>query len=66
MGKVAAVYVVYEDSGYLTESVRRIYYCVDKILFLLNFNPWNGTPNDEGLIETYRTILNMYDPLKKD
>lgn len=63
--KVAAVYVVYEDSGYLTESVRRVYYCVDKILFLLNFNPWNGTPNDAGLVDTYRTILNMYDPLKK-
>jgi hypothetical protein len=65
MSKVAAVYVVYEDSGYLTESVRRAYYCVDKILFLLNFNPWNGTPNNSGLVETYKTVLNMYDPLKK-
>lgn len=65
MSKVAAVYVVYEDSGYLTESVRRCYYCVDKILFLLNFHPWNGSLNNAGLMNTYQTIVNMYDPLKK-
>lgn len=65
MSKVAAVYVVYEDSGYLEESVRRVYYAVDKILFLLNFNPWNGSPNDSGLVETYKSVLMMYDPLKK-
>jgi len=63
--KVAAVYVVYEDSGYLAESVRRCYYCVDKIVFLLNFHPWNGSVNDAGLLSTYQTILNIYDPLKK-
>lgn len=65
MSQVAAVYVVYEDSGYLSESVRRVYYAVDKILFLLNFNPWNGSANDSGLLETYKTVLNIYDPLKK-
>jgi hypothetical protein len=65
MSKVAAVYVVYEDSGYLTESVRRCYYCVDKIVFLLNFHPWNGSANHAGLLNTYQTIINMYDPLKK-
>ena len=62
MAKVAAVYCVYEDSGFLTESVRRIYHLVDKVIFLLNFQPWNGHGDPSYLDATFDTIQNMLDP----
>ena len=63
--KVAATYVVYEDSGFLEESVSRIYPLVDKILFLLSTRPWNGEPDNSLLQKTYRTILDFNDPDNK-
>lgn len=65
MGKFAAVYCVYENSGFLAESVRRVYPLMDKILFLLNFQPWNGKGNDKLLLRTYQDILEMFDPYGK-
>ena len=63
--KVAATYVVYENSGFLEESVSRIYPLVDKILFLLSTRPWNGKPDNDLLEKTYRNILDFQDPEKK-
>lgn len=65
MSKIAAVYCVYEDSGFLHESVRRIYDLMDKIVFLVNFKPWNGNGNKKFIEDTFSTILNIYDPDKK-
>lgn len=65
MSKVAAVYCVYEDSGFLAESVRRVYPLVDKIIFMLNFRPWNGEGSNHHIELTYRTILEMFDPNRK-
>lgn len=65
MAKVGAVYCVYEASTFLSESVQRIYPLVDKVLFLLNFNPWYGESISEALINTYRMILSMPDPDNK-
>ena len=63
--KIAAVYCVYEDSGFLHESVRRIYGLMDKIVFLVNFKPWNGNGDSKYIQDTYSTILNIFDPDKK-
>jgi len=65
MQKVAAVYCVYENSGFLAESVRRVYPLMDKILFLLNFKPWNGEGDYKIVEQTYSDILKMYDPHHK-
>lgn len=65
MGKFGAVYCVYENSGFLAESVRRVYPLMDKIIFLLNFQPWNGKGNDALLLRTYQDIVEMFDPHNK-
>ena len=65
MQKIAAVYCVYENSGFLAESVRRVYPLMDKILFLLNFKPWNGQGDYKIIEQTYSDILKMYDPHHK-
>ena len=63
--KICAGYCVYENSGFLEESVYRVYPLMDKILFSLNTRPWNGDPDNNILAETYNTIINMPDPDKK-
>lgn len=38
---------------------------MDRILFLVNFKPWNGEGNQKHIENTYATILNIFDPDKK-
>jgi hypothetical protein len=57
-----AQYVVYEDSGFLAESVLRIYPLVQKILFLVGLEPWNGKGDRRFPKETLATIMSMDDP----
>lgn len=65
MKNFGAQYVVYEDSGFLPESVLRIYPLVKKIVFLVGIEPWFGK-GDLGIPkQTLATILGMYDPEKK-
>jgi hypothetical protein len=63
--KVGAAYCVYEDSGTLNESIRRIYSLVDHVLILLSFEPWNGVANIDASLETYKKASEIYDPDNK-
>src|SRR5262245_44262688 len=65
MKKFGAQYCVYEDSGFLAESVRRIYPMMDKILFLVGLEPWKGQGNVKYPAETLKTIATLPDPQKK-
>jgi len=65
MEKVGAAYCVYEDTGTLNESIRRIYDLVDKVVVLLNYEPWNGVPDIEASFETYKKVRDVYDPNNK-
>lgn len=38
---------------------------MDKIVFLVNFKPWNGHGDKKFIEDTYSTILNIFDPDKK-
>lgn len=60
-----AVYCVYEDSGFLEESIRRIYGLVDKVVLLVNFAPWNGKVYKDYNKETYLKVSDFFDPLNK-
>jgi hypothetical protein len=62
---VGAVYCTYEDSGFLAESVARIYPLMKCILFLLNRKMWRGGEYPDILTETFRTIITLPDPDKK-
>lgn len=62
---IGAVYCVYDESGFLQESVNRIYPVMDKIIFLLNFKPWYGQVNTNVAINTYEKILSFNDPNNK-
>lgn len=62
---IGAAYCVYENSGFLQESIRRIYPLMKKILILLNFRPWNGEGDPARLHETLDDIRNFYDPDRK-
>lgn len=62
MKTFGAQYCVYEDSGFLAESVLRIYPLVKKILFLVGFEPWYGKGDLGFPKETLATIFGMYDP----
>jgi len=65
MKSVGAVYCVYDDSGFLAESVKRVYPLMDKILFLVNFKPWCGDPDPSAVSRTINTITSMPDPDNK-
>lgn len=65
MKTFGAVYVVYENSGYLAESVLRIYPLVKKIVFLVGFEPWYGRGDPAFPQATMKTIYEMYDPDNK-
>lgn len=40
---IGAVYVIYEESGWLSASFRSVYPAVDYVLFLVGDRPWHGT-----------------------
>lgn len=65
MSKIGAVYCVYEDSGFLEESIQRIYSLMDKVVILIGFKPWNGIGNPESPKQTYNKCIGMHDPDKK-
>jgi len=65
MNTIGAQYCVYEDSGTLVESIRRIYRLMDKILILFNYNPWCGVANLETSFETYKKVREIPDPDNK-
>ena len=65
MKNIGAVYCVYENSGYLEESIRRIYELMDKIIILLNPKPWNSEGNDAIPKETFGQLSQIFDPLNK-
>lgn len=62
---VGAVYCVYEDSGYLTESISRIYPLVKSILILIGHNPWKGEGITGIFPATIQTIAQIPDPEEK-
>ena len=62
MKSFGAEYVVYEDSGFLTESVTRIYPLMDKVLFLVGMGPWNGDRDPITVAKTLATIQGIPDP----
>jgi hypothetical protein len=62
MKTFGAQYCVYEDSGFLAESVLRIYPLVKKILFLVGFEPWYGKGDLQIPKETLAAIFSIYDP----
>ena len=62
---LGAVYCIYENSGFLEESVKRIYPVVEKIVFLVNKNTWCGN-TDTGIIQgTFTEIVGLPDPDNK-
>lgn len=65
MKRFGAQYVVYEDSGFLAESVLRIYPLVSKILFMVGIDPWNGQGDRRYPKETLGKIMDMDDPEHK-
>jgi hypothetical protein len=62
---VGAVYCVYEDSGFLQESVERVYNSVDMIVFLVGTSTWCGHGNKTFVSETINKIRNFNDPDNK-
>lgn len=65
MKTLGAQYVIYENSGFLAESVWRIYPLVDKIVFLVGQSPWNGERNPAIINTSLTEITSMPDPDKK-
>jgi hypothetical protein len=63
--KIGAVYCIYEDSGFMAESVRRLYPLMDCILILIDKVPWNGILDSQILQETYRKAREIDDPDNK-
>lgn len=65
MKKFGAQYCVYEDSGFLAESVRRVYPLMDKIVFLVGLEPWKGEGDRSFPAETLKVIASLPDPERK-
>lgn len=65
MQTFGAQYVVYEDSGFLQESVHRVYPFLKKILFLVGFEPWKGAGHSKYPVQAIERIFSMPDPDKK-
>jgi hypothetical protein len=62
MRSFGAQYVVHEDSGFLAESVLRIYPLMKKILFMVGIEPWNGQGDRSFPKATLGKIMDMDDP----
>lgn len=65
MKKFGAQYCVFEDSGFLAESVRRVYPLMDKIVFLVGLEPWKGMAGRQFPAESLSKIALLPDPEKK-
>lgn len=65
MKKFGAQYCVYEDSGFLVESVRRVYPLMDRIVFLVGLEPWKGEGSRALPAETLKLIAGLPDPDRK-
>lgn len=65
MKKFGAQYVIYEDSGFLAESVKRVYPLTHKIVFLVGLKPWNTEGDPIIPQQTMRQIMAFPDPEKK-
>lgn len=59
------MYVVYEDSGFLAESILRIYPLMTKILLLVGTEPWKGQGDRRFPAATLAKIMEMEDPDNK-
>jgi len=59
----AAVYCVYDDTSWLTDSIESIYYTVDTIYFLIGEKPWHGESTDNR--NTLECIKIFPDPTGK-
>lgn len=62
---VGAVICTYEESGHLTETVRRVYNVVDHILVLIGSHPWSCPDWERGFLGTYATAASLFDPDRK-
>lgn len=65
MKTFGAEFCVYEDPGFLAESVRRIYPLMDRILFLVGTEPWNGRGDPAIPSRTMLDIMGLPDPDRK-
>jgi len=65
MVSVGAAFCLYEPSAFLFESVKRIYPVVEKIVFLINYKPWQGVPIPGSLVNTFRIATSLSDPDNK-
>ena len=55
--KLAAAYVIYDDTEYLEVSLDAVSKACDKVYLLVNPKPWNGTgPNNDHVIEHLKKI----------
>jgi hypothetical protein len=63
--KVGAVYCVYGNSGFLEESILRVYPAVEKVFILLNTVTWEGAVDQSVLKDTYMDVLRIPDPEHK-
>jgi len=61
--RFAAVYCVYDDIAWLTDSLESVYPGVDAIYFLVSDKPWYGQPT--GNTETITTIREFPDTQNK-
>ena len=60
---MAAIFCVYEDSGYLEEAVWRAYPFVDLIVISVGKRPWSGqSPNWECPSQTMAKCASFFDP----
>lgn len=60
-----AQYCVYEDSGWLRESFMRIYPVMDRIVFLVSWEPWKGAGDRSLPRNTLRSVSEFPDPGNK-
>lgn len=65
MISIGAAYCIYEPSAFLFESVQRIYPLVNKIIFLINYKPWQGDPQQTALVNTFRIAVTIPDSENK-
>jgi len=62
---VGAAYCVYEDSGFLAESIARIYPFMMAILILVNHKPWQGDAIPGAFQVTSDAVARIPDPENK-
>jgi glycosyltransferase involved in cell wall biosynthesis len=63
--KIAASICTYEDSGFLTETIRRIYPLVDLIMVQIGSQPWNAPGDPVYPALALQTAIAIPDPGRK-